>query len=204
MVAQRPAQGLLLTRYCQGSLLADAPPSMAKAVGYLRHLQAQLKPIQVPHQYRLHIMVAEWLPRPAAWLQDLLAAVKDQRLEQRPLQCCHNDLNPWNVIDTGGETQQWVTLDWETAMANDPLFDVVTLYEGLCALPGYVSGTSLGEFTQAVLGDRPNEAELHHACCQFWLREYAWAQHQLDQQNSNQAIADQARDSEQRLRLLLR
>ena len=38
------------------------------------------------------------------------------------------DLNPWNVIVTEA---RWETIDWEFVGNHDPLFDLITLHQGL-------------------------------------------------------------------------
>ncbi len=88
-------------------------------------------------------------------------------------------------------------------MANDPLFDVVTLYQGLCALPGYRANMTLAEVAEAALGTHYASDRLHQTCCWFWLREYAWAHNQQQQGNNNPAIVEQIQVAKAQLRVLV-
>ncbi len=211
-VASHATLGLLLTEYCPDPVLAEQPADMGDVAAFLNHLLTQMQPLVTHQLYPLGQLVNTWLPQPEAWLKPLLRSLAQARASALPIyQCCHNDLNPWNILvsntnaiaNTSANTQQWITLDWETAMANDPLFDVVTLYEGFCVLPGQSTAMTLSEFSYAVLGQPRSQADLHYTQCLFWLREYAWAEDQLKQQNRTPAIICQAADAKQRLRSLV-
>lgn len=105
-----------------------------------------------------------------------------------PEQTTHNDLNPWNILcATGG----WRTLDWEWVGTNDPLFDLVTLGLGVQVdhpdlremARDYADKTGLAASSVA---DR-----LDHAICGFWLREYAWAEHEMRLGNTRLEVLTQ-------------
>ena len=99
---------------------------------------------------------------------------------------CHNDLNPWNVIVT---PDGWITLDWEFVGHNDPLFDLVTLHQGL-ALPAEellpMAATSLGSSPAAIV------TRLDGVVRNFWLRELGWAEYQMRHGNTREEVREQA------------
>ena len=57
-----------------------------------------------------------------------MAALQYLTLDIEATVGCHNDFNPWNVL-RGAD--RWYVFDWETAANNDPLFDLVCMFEGL-------------------------------------------------------------------------
>ena len=174
VVAHDVSSGAMLTNWVQGTLLVDAWPelSMDQLVRYLVDLHSQL-----PHPNRYYDLdeltqlygVTEFKAHGAA--------------HQHP---CHNDLNPWNIIVTDTD---WITLDWEFAGTNDPLFDLVGLHQGL-ELPE----ENLPEFAERYLsavGENYEPARLESCLYNFWLREYSWAQYQLARGNRRDEIRDQ-------------
>ena len=111
---------------------------------------------------------------------------------------CHNDLNPWNVIVT---RDGWVTLDWEFVGGNDPLFDLVSLHQGLA-----LTHETLRPFALAYLGTEPEsfEQRLHSVQMAYWSRELGWAHFQIEQGNQRPEIYEQLRSSEAALESLMR
>jgi hypothetical protein len=215
LVAADVTHGQMITGFVDGPLLAEQPPVAEKAIAYLRHLHEQLVNIPRTDHYNLNQLISRWLPEPPVWLGAYLGEGADlQLLAQGPLQCCHNDLNPWNVIISSEQPQGWTTLDWETAMLAHPVFDAVTLHQGLAAAT--TDGTngvaldratpnwpSLAEFCAKTLTKPVSPEVLQAALRTYWLREYAWAVAQLRQGNHNPAIAAQQRSAQQQLQMHL-
>ncbi len=171
--------GVMLTPWVEGELLVEAWPRLTEQelTDYLTQLHSR-----IPTDARRYD------------LADLMTAYgcTDEPFNAPPYQpqhliTCHNDLNPWNVLvtDTG-----WVTLDWEFVGLNDPMFDLVSLHQGL-ALPS----EELPAFAQLFMGSLVSEAELmerlSNAEQAFWLREYGWARHQLAAGNVREEIKEQ-------------
>ena len=194
VVALDLAGGHLLTRWIEGTLLADSPVPPESAAAYVRALHAE-----TPQGVRAYD------PRQA--IRDQLAGAKTpapiavtalDRLDWKPaeLRGCHNDLNPWNVLRT---ERGWRTLDWEFAGDNDPLFDVVCLGRGL----GY-DDADMERLTGAYYGAAGVAAiRVLDTRILFELREYAWAVHQIGLGNDRPEIRAQARTAEGVLGLLL-
>ena len=109
------------------------------------------------------------------------------------LRACHNDLNPWNVIVS--ETK-WETIDWEFAGNNDPLFDLVTLHQGL-NLP-------FNELYELALkfedGCQTNRIQANIK--NYWLREFGWAKHQIKNGNGRSEIQEQYDQAQEMLELV--
>ena len=191
VVAFDLASGHLLTRWIDGTLLADAPVPPPTAAAYLQALHAE-----IPRGVR------RYDPR-AAIRRDLSAAdtpataaltVLDQ-IDWSPtdLGGCHNDLNPWNVLRT---ERGWRTLDWEFAGDNDPLFDVVCLGRGL----GY-DDSHLERLAAAYYGTSPvPPSRILDTHILFELREHAWAVRQIALGNDRAEIRAQADTTERALR----
>jgi len=182
LVANDVSSGRLLTEYRAGPLLADTKPAVADVILYTQHLHQQLRPVAAPSPYPLQQLIQTWLPAPPPWLQRWLAATAWLPAKQ----CCHNDLNPWNIIAQIEQPARWITLDWETAGTHDPLFDAICLHQGL-AFPT----SQLAEFCQAVLVDVPSSQELTLGIRLYWLREYAWAFNQVQKGNGHPEVAVQ-------------
>jgi aminoglycoside phosphotransferase (APT) family kinase protein len=167
--------GVMLSPWVEGVLLIDAWPSLTEAdlIGYLRRLHRQMP--ADPRTYDLTALMTAY--------ECIDSGFTPPRLDARHLITCHNDLNPWNVLVTN---RGWVTLDWEFVGRNDPLFDLVSLHQGL-ALPS----DSLMEFAGLYLSEPDVAARLPHAERAFWLREYGWAHHQLNAGNDRDEIREQ-------------
>jgi thiamine kinase-like enzyme len=183
--------GELISRWLRGPLLADKPPAASELVHFLQHLHGRLPhcdrdydPIRLANDYLQ-------IGKPDRDIVRLAARLHWLPEESRP---CHNDLNPWNVVigDTG-----WVTLDWEWFGNNDPLFDLVTLHQGL----GF-EAESLLPLAQELTSRVQVEARITAALTAFWLREYAWAHAELAQGNKRAEIETQRDLARQRLRTL--
>ena len=90
-----------------------------------------------------------------------------------------------------------MTLDWEWFGSNDPLFDLITLHQGLGWDPDQLPEMA-SEFREGPVSD----SELLGCLRTFWLREYAWAHAALCAGNDREEIATQKSDAIARLRAL--
>lgn len=186
--------GHLLTRWIDGTLLADSPVPPEAAAAYLRALHAE-----IPRGVR-HYDPREAIRRDLAGAKTVapVAVTALDRLDWTPadLRGCHNDLNPWNVLRT---ERGWRTLDWEFAGDNDPLFDVVCLGRGL----GYDDAGM--ERLTATYYDTATVSALRVLDTRilFELREYAWAVGQIALGNDRAEIRAQADTAERELGILL-
>jgi hypothetical protein len=164
LIAFDVGSGAMISRFEPGDLLADAPPSEPDLISYLQSLHAGLPasgrtydPLKLSRQFLSVGGAPDFISSLAgrAWKPELVAP-------------SHNDLNPWNVIVAG--VDRWVTLDWEWFGDNDPLFDLVTLHQGLAMaddrLPVIAEGWQKGPVAPA---------RLEQCLAAFWLREFAWA-----------------------------
>lgn len=220
LIAADVTCGEMITGFIDGRLLAEQKPSPEQACAYLSQLHEQLAHVPVSESYNLPSLISYWLPQPPPWLERYLEDHSDwQLLTDGPLQCCHNDLNPWNILLSSEQPQAWTTLDWETASLAHPVFDAVTLHQGIAAALAEIEvgaaaheiglnaatpeWPSLSEFCDLALA-QPVSAELTKAALRsYWLREFAWAAAQLRQGSQNQAIAAQERLAQQQLQLHL-
>jgi len=169
--------GALLTAWIEAPLLAHTPSTPSDLVNYLVLLHQRLPAAE--RRYDLSSRVAVWLsgsrPMGTAGRTVQRARVRQSR-NDLPLQTTHNDLNPWNILCAN---DGWRTLDWEWVGHNDPFFDLVTLGLGV-----QVDHPTLAEMAREY-GERTGQAKwsltdrLEHATGGYWLREYAWAEHQL-------------------------
>ncbi len=187
-------RGHLLTRWIDGTLLADSPVPPETAATYLKALHAEI-PRGVrrydPREVIRHGLAAADAPAAVA-----LTAL--DRLERTPTdpRGCHNDLNPWNVLRT---ERGWRTLDWEFAGDNDPLFDVVGLGRGL----GY-DDARLERLVAAYHGTSSVPvSRILDTRILFELREHAWAVRQIALGNDRAEIRAQAGRAERELGILL-
>ncbi len=192
LVAFDTANGQMLTRFEPGPLLSDVEPDIPALADYLQMLHSALPPSGRRYD-------------PVALAREFLSAGEYPSLIQTlltnfswpptRLAGCHNDLNPWNVILP--ESGPWVTLDWEWHGDNDPLFDVVTLHQGLG-----LDDESLPDLAARWRGGAVGDQELQDCLMAFWLREYAWASAEQQHGNNRLEIAEQLRVSLDRLQAL--
>jgi len=188
-VAYDATTGALLTVWIDAPLLAETQSSPAELVSYLVDLHRRLPGTE--RRYNLPARVDRWLAQAHLEGPQGHAVTRARNRLSRhgvPAQTTHNDLNPWNILCADGG---WRTLDWEWVGSNDPFFDLVTLGLGVKldepALQEmahqYADSTRLAAGTVA---DR-----LNHAVCAFWLREYAWAEHELRTGNRRPEVLTQ-------------
>ncbi len=169
--------GVMLTPWVEGPLLIDIAASLTltELADYLRGLHRAL-----PDPDRFYDVAAicnSLVPE-----KKLPAGLNTTQRRHSP---CHNDLNPWNIIQT---PHGWVTLDWEFVGLNNPLFDVVSLHQGLGLSPD-----SLAELASLYLGPGcvVDQGELDDIFRAFWTREWAWAEYQLNLGNDRTEIRQQ-------------
>jgi thiamine kinase-like enzyme len=206
LVAFDATTGAMLTRFEAGKLLSDSVQTPEALIAYLSDLHASLPPSG--RDYDPLALTREFLAvgRVPDWVRKLADA-----LVWRPatLVPCHNDLNPWNVIRP--PTGAWVTLDWEWFGDNDPLFDLVTLHQGLeladdvlheMALLWTAAGGSNKAAAETV-ADELGDSRIHHCLIVFWLREYAWAHAEAYHGNPREEVAEQIETGAKKLRQLM-
>jgi len=192
-MAFEEASGFMISRWVAGELLADSNVTPEALTGYLAALHARLPPLERRYdpvaQAREHLEACSapsWLERAAArlgWSPSMLVP-------------CHNDLNPWNVIRTA---TGWITLDWEWAGLNDPLFDLVNLHQGAELPDQHLPGMA-----QTYLGMPADEDRLRACLVALWTREGTWALAEVDAGNDRPEILAQRDLALSRLRSLLR
>ncbi len=192
LIALEEATGNLLTRYIPGPLLADEPPALESIAAYLRSLHAALPPSS--RQYDPYALSREYLASGDAPVP--IRKLADGPWEPKVLATCHNDLNPWNVIRT--TSNRWVTLDWEWLGRNDPLFDLVTLHQGM-GLPEPSLETLVSLWQESPV----EPGRLESCLIAFWLREFSWAWSERHHGNTRDEIEAQIRISREKLAALL-
>ena len=191
-VAFDAASGFMISRWVAGVLLADSDVTPDALTGYLAALHARLPTLKRRYdplaQAREHLEGAAapgWLERAAAeltWSPPVLAP-------------CHNDLNPWNVIRTD---DGWITLDWEWAGLNDPLFDLVNLHQG-----ANLADENLAWMARSYLGAQAEEERLRLCLVGLWMREATWALAEVASGNDRPEIVAQRDQGLSRLREIL-
>lgn len=190
--------GLMISPWVDGILLTDAfkgDIDEADLVDYLIRLHRNLP--SASRHYHVPTLLPEFVGEDMPpWIEKhpLLRSLDDNRLpasDASHLVSCHNDLNPWNILVTDAG---WITLDWEFAGTNDPLFDLISLHQGLeleDALLPEMAALFLPEFERSRLS-RAIEA--------FWLREWAWATFQHRSGNRRPEVVVQIATADKKLR----
>ena len=196
VVAYDDRHGHLLTRWIDGAVLAEAPPTPAQGGALLANLQRQIP--CGPRRYDFAAEVAAMLrqARLGGRLDARVVAVFE-RLNWRPTRWrgCHNDLNPWNVIrvDAGAGDKRFRVLDWESAGDNDPLFDVAGLCLGLQWNFAQSMACLRAFEARETNAEAPTSPDrLRETLCAFRIREYAWAAAQIVAGNDRDEIKQQA------------
>jgi thiamine kinase-like enzyme len=200
VVSFDPVSGAMISRWVPGTVLADlaaADTGAATLVAYLKELHAAMPALTRIYDpvasARRHLDAA----RAPGWLAALAAELS---WAPATVAVCHNDLNPWNVIRA---PHGWVTVDWEWAGLNDPLFDLVTLHQGTDPQAG-PREAELARWAAAYLGRPADPAGLRGCLAAFWLRETAWALAEIVAGNGRAEITAQAELGSRILRQLSR
>lgn len=160
--------GAMISRWVDGPLMIDAPPATEHLISFLRSLQKNLAAAANPYDPIAQSRQALQTPGPDQPSSRVQRLVSRSKWPQTHLVACHNDFNPWNVICAPND--RWVTLDWESRGNNDPLFDLVTMHQGL-ALPDDL----LPGLCDDLIGQRTAPGRIELVLMGFWIREYAWA-----------------------------
>lgn len=192
LVAYDPDTGDMISRWVAGAMLADCRPDGGELVDYLTRLHTHMPPMARVYdpleQARAHLDHAA----APGWVGQLAAAL--HWAPEHPTGC-HNDLNPWNVIRA--PDGRWITLDWEWAGRNDPLFDLVSLHQGL-----NLADSELPVLASRFLATPPTPARLYRCLVVFWLRETTWAMAEIKAGNQRPEVAEQRRIGLARLQTL--
>lgn len=171
--------GRMISEWVSGHLLADLSIEQQELASLLRRLHDDLGRL-LPHlmgfgirrydpvQYARRALAPTSAP-------DWIKAGAQSMIWSPPREVlCHNDLNPWNLIRTA--EGHWVTLDWEWLAFNDPLFDVIALYQGAGLEPSPSRDTqALETFSRSYTSELLTTERVRNCWSAYWLRETAWA-----------------------------
>lgn len=192
VIAYDQTRGHLLTRWIDGDVLAEAPPTPAEAGAWLAQLHGEI-PIGLQRYDFAEEVVRMFRVAERDGGLDGEVAATFQQLNWQPArwQGCHNDLNPWNIIRTQANADvSFRVLDWETAGDNDPLFDLAGLSLGLDW--DLVQTTACLRTFERHATTRTAPARLRQTLCAYRIREYAWATAQIVTGNGRAEIREQA------------
>lgn len=196
LIALDPDSGCMLTRYEPGDLLADSPPELGAIIQYFKPFHAALP--DSSRDYDPLALSRAYLSVGGA--PGSITRLSEHTWEPAIRTTCHNDLNPWNIIQTNPD--RWVTLDWEWLGNNDPLFDLITLHEGLTLTHSEFDDQSLKTLVAGWSNETVTNARLEQCLTAFWLREFAWAWAERHHGNERQEIEDQIKAATDRLKAL--
>lgn len=192
VVAADRLTGDLITRWIDGTLLAEKPAEPVEAAMYLKELHAKV-PLGIRRYDPIRTIRDYTRDAPVSGVAAIALNRLDWRIEATA--GCHNDLNPWNVMRCG---ESWRTLDWEFAGDNDPLFDLVGLAYGMS-----YSDDSLDALVAGYYRDRPGDQRLLDMRILYLIREHAWAARQVRLGNTHEGVAAQVVTTEEELSRLL-
>lgn len=188
--------GLMISPWVDGVLLVDTFEQHFNPDDLLNYLTKLHRALPVTYrQYHvpslLSDLVGDEIPpnaiTAACFMED---GTNTDQVSPIRLTSCHNDLNPWNILVT---ESGWITLDWEFAGTNDPLFDLVCLHQGL-NLSDKLLPEMAAALVSSVIPDLIPDIELprlNTALEHFWLREWAWATFQQRSGNTRSEVAEQ-------------
>ena len=196
LIALDTNTGYMLTRYEPGELLASSPPALKAIAAYLRPFHAALPPSA--RAYDPHELSRAYLSKRGA--PGNIRRLAERSWQPVSVSTCHNDLNPWNIIRS--EPDRWITLDWEWYGSNDPLFDLVTLHEGLALSHATFDENSLKQLVTLWAEEPVTESRLEQCLLAFWLREFAWAWAERAHGNEREEIQAQVEVAADRLAAL--
>jgi thiamine kinase-like enzyme len=200
LVSMDAASGLLICRWVEGELLVQTQPNDEHLIAYLRRLHEALAD---------HSMLTRRRYDPIERAQRYLAAaprsvpgaIMTQALDLKwpadGITPCHNDLNPWNVVAPMAAPRTWVTLDWECPGQNDPVFDLVTLHQGLGR-----DMSQIKPLAERLLQSNVPAQRIDLSLRGFWLREYGWAFAAWHTGNRREEIAEQMQHAQGKLQAL--
>ena len=180
-IAFNPNNGHMITKKIEGSLLADVfteSSDRSLLISYVAQLHETLPTCERNYPLEELLEIYGYLDGQCPKSLDDQTAV---------FTTCHNDLNPWNVIVTEA---RWETIDWEFVGNHDPLFDLITLHQGL-NLPAEELFEMCPELDPISTRTRI-EANIKN----YWLREGGWAKYQIQQGNNREEIRTQLENAQ--------
>ncbi|MCZ6710949.1 MAG: phosphotransferase [Gammaproteobacteria bacterium] len=186
--------GAMISRWIKGPLMVDAAPSHDRLVSYLKDLHNNLAATQRTYDPIARSLKDLATPGPGQPPSSIARLASASRWPPAHLSACHNDFNPWNVICA---PNGWVTLDWESYGNNDPLFDLVTMHQGL-NLDDDVLPDLCDELLDAVVAP----GRIEQVVIGFWVREYAWAFAESQRGNSRAELGEQMLRADEKLSAL--
>ena len=181
--------GRMISNWVDGKLLCDAVVEATTLVPYLLRLHGGQSPCG--RSYDPISLSRDYL-RIGSAPRHIVQWAESQQWQPEHITTCHNDLNPWNIIC--GVDGSWTTLDWEWLGSNDPVFDLVTLHQGLS-----LNDDLLPDLVNELTGDPSSSERLLVCYSAFWLREYAWAHAEIAGGSDREEIHQQLRVSSERL-----